>query len=61
MSTGAGVAGATGDCATCPWYKSRGNKKKGHLIPGGFGKCTRPQGHCHPEKPRLGIGGVKHQ
>jgi len=47
-----GVAGATGDCSTCPHWKRKGSKKPGVLIPGGYGKCSRPQGQCAPEKPK---------
>lgn len=57
MNTGAGIAGATGDCNDCPHWKRKGSKFRGVMIPGGYGKCIRPQGHCSPDKPRLGIGG----
>lgn len=43
---------ATGDCATCPFWKGKANKIKGKLIPGGSGKCTRPEGLCDNPKPK---------
>jgi len=47
----------TGDCNTCQFWRSLGNKKyTGHRIPGGFGKCIRPGDACHPAKVRPGIG-----
>lgn len=46
------AAGATGDCNACAWWKRKGSPRRGQMIPRGFGKCTRPQGHCNPEKVR---------
>lgn len=46
------AAGATGDCSTCQWWKRKKSPRRGQPIPGGNGKCTRPQGHCNPEKVR---------
>ena len=46
------------DCNKCEFWASRGNKRKGVLIPNSFGKCTREGGHCNPDIPRRGIGGV---
>lgn len=47
------IAGATGDCSTCKHWKCKGSKFRGQTIPGGYGKCIRPQGHCNPEKPKV--------
>ena len=44
------------DCNACDFWRSRANRKKGVLIPGGFGKCTRPEGHCDPDIVRGKIG-----
>jgi hypothetical protein len=41
------------DCNTCEHWRERKAKKKGTRIPGGVGKCTRPEGHCRPSKVRL--------
>ena len=49
---------ATGDCSTCPFWKSRMNKHKGKLIPGGSGKCIRPEGLCDNPKPKDPIKGT---
>lgn len=49
---------ATGDCNTCPFLKNMMNKRKGVRVPGGFGKCTRPEGACENPTPAKGIGGV---
>ena len=50
----------TKDCNTCPLWKSLGNRKyKGTTIPGGYGKCIRPGGHCSPFLVREGIGATK--
>jgi len=46
---------APGDCSACQWHKAMSNSKKGVKIPGGFGKCTRPEGHCNPTQPNTGI------
>ena len=43
---------STGNCNNCPFYRGKMNKHKGVKIPGGFGKCIRPQGHCNPQKTR---------
>jgi len=50
----------TGDCHTCPHWRQMNSKFKGRRVPGGFGKCIRPDvgEPCVPERPRLGIGGV---
>jgi ParB/RepB/Spo0J family partition protein len=48
---------ATGDCATCPFWKRRASKIKGKLVPGGTGKCTRPEGLCENPKPKDPIAG----
>lgn len=45
-------AKATGDCATCPFWKKKASPIKGKLIPGGTGKCTRPEGLCENHKPK---------
>lgn len=47
------LAGATGDCNNCPHWRRKGSKFSGVRIPKGqwgwgYGKCSRPQGHCHP-------------
>jgi len=47
-----------GNCNACDFWRSRINRKKGVLIPGGYGKCTRPEGHCAPHTVRGGIGHV---
>jgi len=47
-----------GNCNDCDFWRSRINRKKGVLIPGGYGKCTRPEGHCAPHTVRGGIGHV---
>ena len=47
------------DCNNCEFWKSMSNRKKGVRIPGGFGKCIKPGGHCMPQIPRGGIGGAK--
>jgi hypothetical protein len=52
-----GVAGATGECNDCRWWRRKGSKKKGVRIPGGFGKCIRPQGQCGPKTLRRGSPG----
>ena len=44
------------DCNACDFWRSRANRKKGVLIPGGFGKCTRPEGHCDPDIVKGKIG-----
>ena len=44
------------DCNTCEYLKGMMNPKKGVKIPGGFGKCTRPGGHCDPDLVRGKIG-----
>lgn len=36
------------DCSQCHHHKGMSNSKKGVKIPGNFGKCTRPEGHCIP-------------
>jgi hypothetical protein len=46
-----------GDCNRCGAHRSMHAKAKGVRVPGGFGKCVRPGGHCNPVKPALGIGG----
>ncbi len=43
---------ATGDCATCDFWKRKAGPIKGKLIPGGTGKCTRPEGLCENPKPK---------
>ena len=43
---------ATGDCATCDFWKRKGSPIKGKLIPGGTGKCTRAEGLCENPKPK---------
>jgi hypothetical protein len=45
------------DCLRCEHWRSRASRIKGVTIPGGTGKCIRPEGHCNPEKPRGYIGG----
>ena len=51
---------ATGDCNTCPFWRRVGNRKySGHRIPGGYGKCIRPDDACHPAKVRPGIGALR--
>ncbi len=47
-----------GNCNDCDFWRSRISRKKGVLIPGGYGKCTRPEGHCVPHTARGGIGHV---
>jgi len=49
---------ATGDCATCPFWKMKNSRIKGKLIPGGTGKCTRPEGLCVHPKPKDPIKGA---
>jgi ParB family chromosome partitioning protein len=49
---------ATGDCGTCGFWKRKASKIKGKLIPGGTGKCTRPEGLCENPKPKDPIKGV---
>lgn len=44
------------DCNNCHWWRSRANKHKGVLVPGRYGKCIRPGGHCDPDVVRKGIG-----
>jgi ParB/RepB/Spo0J family partition protein len=43
---------ATGDCASCDFWKRKASPIKGKLIPGGTGKCTRPEGLCENYKPK---------
>lgn len=43
---------ATGECATCDFWKRKASPVKGKLIPGGTGKCTRPEGLCEDFKPK---------
>lgn len=43
---------ATGECATCDFWKRKGSPIKGKLIPGGTGKCTRAEGLCENPKPK---------
>ena len=43
---------ATGDCATCSFWKKKASPIKGKLIPGGSGKCTRKEGLCDNPKPK---------
>jgi ParB/RepB/Spo0J family partition protein len=43
---------ATGDCATCAFWKRKASPIKGKLIPGGTGKCTRKEGLCENPKPK---------
>jgi ParB family chromosome partitioning protein len=43
---------ATGDCATCDFWKRKASPIKGKLIPGGTGKCTREEGLCENYKPK---------
>ncbi len=43
---------ATGDCATCDFWKRKASPIKGKLIPGGTGKCTRSEGLCENPKPK---------
>jgi ParB/RepB/Spo0J family partition protein len=43
---------ATGDCATCDFWKRKASPIKGKLIPGGTGKCTRKEGLCESHKPK---------
>lgn len=44
--------GEIGDCTKCLFHKAVGNKAhQGMRIPGGFGKCIRPEGHCSPAHP----------
>jgi ParB family chromosome partitioning protein len=43
---------ATGDCATCDFWKRKASPIKGKLIPGGTGKCTRSEGLCDNPKPK---------
>jgi hypothetical protein len=43
---------ATGDCATCDFWKRKASPIKGRLIPGGTGKCTRKEGLCENPKPK---------
>lgn len=40
------------DCNACEHWRERRAKKRGTRIPGGVGKCTRPEGHCRPSKVR---------
>ncbi|MDI6852979.1 MAG: ParB/RepB/Spo0J family partition protein [Deltaproteobacteria bacterium] len=50
-------AKATGDCATCPFWKRKASPIKGKLIPGGTGKCTQPEGLCENRKPKDPVKG----
>jgi hypothetical protein len=44
---------ATGDCNNCGFWKCAGSSIPGHLIPGGYGKCTQqPKLSCKPDKIR---------
>jgi ParB/RepB/Spo0J family partition protein len=43
---------ATGECATCDFWKRKASPIKGKLIPGGTGKCTREEGLCDNPKPK---------
>lgn len=43
---------ATGDCCKCGFWKVWDSRISGKVIPGGYGKCTRPESHCNPAKPR---------
>lgn len=44
------------DCTQCEYYKGMSNPAKGVKIPGGYGKCIRPGGHCSPDKVNKGFG-----
>ena len=44
------------DCNKCEFKKGMMNPKKGVKIPGGYGKCIRPGGHCDPDIVAGGIG-----
>ena len=43
---------ATGDCATCDFWKRNASPTKGKLIASGTGKCTRKEGLCDNPKPK---------
>jgi len=49
------------DCNACPHWKGMSNRKKGHRVPGGSGKCTWANGPevCNPLVVRGRIGGEK--
>ena len=40
------------DCSRCGDWRPSSSRISGVVIPGGTGKCIRPDGHCNPEKPR---------
>jgi hypothetical protein len=48
----------TGDCRTCPYWRSLLNRQRGVRIPHptrpgrAWGKCTRKEGHCQPQNVR---------
>lgn len=44
-----------GDCSVCRYHKSQRNPKKGVKIPGSYGKCIRPGGHCSSKRYELEI------
>ena len=37
------------DCNMCRFHKAMISPKKGVKIPGRYGKCIRPEGHCDPD------------
>lgn len=38
-------------CSECEHHRAMNNPKHGVRIPGGYGKCIRPGGHCNPDQP----------
>uniref|UniRef100_A0A6M3M2M0 Lin1244/Lin1753-like N-terminal domain-containing protein n=1 Tax=viral metagenome TaxID=1070528 RepID=A0A6M3M2M0_9ZZZZ len=45
-----------GDCNFCQNWRNRNSSSPGVKVPGGTGKCIRPDGHCDPAIPRRKIG-----
>lgn len=47
------------NCTNCEYWKKLKSSLKGVRIPGSFGKCIRPSGHCEPEIVNIGFGNRK--
>ncbi len=45
-------------CMKCEWRRGRMNKTPGKTIPGGTGKCIRPEGPCEAYIPAGNIGEI---
>jgi hypothetical protein len=50
---------ATGDCATCPFWKMKNSKIKGKLVPGGPANAPGPRGCVRTPNPRTPSRGLR--